>query len=386
MLNQKAASGVTDGPAMTRGKTLLLSLFTSVVSLVLFLGVAEIVLRFLPVSSALQGRAVNSGQPIFHFRPNRNFVNSHGWTMRSVTHHRINNAGFVNDQDYHRDDPLPLIAVVGDSYVEARMVPYAETAQGRLARSLAGKMRVYSFAASGAPLSQYQIWAGHAVREYGARAIVINVVGNDFDESHTSYKLGPGFWLYSPDGDGTLRLRFNDYDPGWVITILRESALARYLILNLKFYETISRVRALSEMIFGAPAQAETRYAGNTDASVDAVRVADSLKVVDAFFRDLPNVVGLEPQDILFTLDGFRYSEAAREGRGTYFDLMRRAFLEKARSLGYEAIDLEPLFATRNARTGERFEFEDDGHWNGNGHDVAAEAIASSKLMARLRQ
>ncbi len=31
-------------------------------------------------------------------------------------------------------------------------------------------------------------------------------------------------------------------------------------------------------------------------------------------------------------------------------------------------------------------EFEDDGHWNGNGHDVAAEAIASSKLMARLRQ
>jgi hypothetical protein len=128
MLDQKAASGVADGPAMTRGKTLLLSLFTSVVSLVLFLGVAEIVLRFLPVSSALQGRAVNSGQPIFHFRPNRNFVNSHGWTMRSVTHHRINNAGFVNDQDYRRDDPLPLVAVVGDSYIEARMVPYAETA------------------------------------------------------------------------------------------------------------------------------------------------------------------------------------------------------------------------------------------------------------------
>jgi len=145
-------------------------------------------------------------------------------------------------------------------------------------------------------------------------------------------------------------------------------------------------VRALGELVFGTPAQAETRYAGNTDASADAVRVADSLKVVDAFFRDLPGVVGLEPQDILFTLDGFRYSEATREGRGTYFDLMRRAFLEKARSLGYEAIDLEPLFATRNAWTGERFEFEDDGHWNGNGHNVAAEAIASSNLMARQRQ
>jgi len=145
-------------------------------------------------------------------------------------------------------------------------------------------------------------------------------------------------------------------------------------------------LRALREPIFGTPAQAEPRYAGNTDASVDPVRVADSLKVIDAIFRDLPSVVGLEPRDILFTVDGFRYSEAAREGRGTYFDLMRRAFLEKARSLGYEAIDLEPLFATRNARTGERFEFEDDGHWNGNGHNVAAEAIASSNLMARQRQ
>ena len=64
------------------------------------------------------------------------------------------------------------------------MVPYAETLYGRLARTLRGRLRVYSFGASGAPLSQYLIWAGHAVREYGARAVVINVVGNDFDESY----------------------------------------------------------------------------------------------------------------------------------------------------------------------------------------------------------
>src|SRR5256885_15710786 len=109
MLDQTAASGVREGPAMTRGKMLLLSVLPSVVSIVLFLGIAEIVLRFLPVSSALQSQAVNSGQPIFHFTPNRDFANSHGWKMHSVTHHRINNAGFVNDQDYHRDDPLPLV-------------------------------------------------------------------------------------------------------------------------------------------------------------------------------------------------------------------------------------------------------------------------------------
>ena len=72
------------------------------------------------------------------------------------------------------------------------MVPYEETLYGRLASTLEGRFRVYSFGASGAPLSQYLIWAGHAVREYGARAVVINVVGNDFDESHVAYNTGPG--------------------------------------------------------------------------------------------------------------------------------------------------------------------------------------------------
>ena len=66
------------------------------------------------------------------------------------------------------------------------MVPYAQTLYGRLAEKLAGRFRVYSFGALGASLSQYLIWAGHAVREYGARAVVINLVGNDFDESYVS--------------------------------------------------------------------------------------------------------------------------------------------------------------------------------------------------------
>ena len=119
----------------------------------------------------------------------------------------------VNDQDYVREGP-PLIAVIGDSFIEAQMVPYAETLQGRLAAALAGKFRVYSIAASGAPLSQYLVFAGHAVRDYGAGAAVINVVGNDFDESLAAYKLGPGFWLYAPDASGTLRLRLTEHEPG----------------------------------------------------------------------------------------------------------------------------------------------------------------------------
>lgn len=66
------------------------------------------------------------------------------------------------------------------------MVPYEQTLHARLAAAAQDKFRVYSFAASGAPLSQYLIYARHAIDEWGAEALVINVVGNDFDESHTN--------------------------------------------------------------------------------------------------------------------------------------------------------------------------------------------------------
>ena len=86
------------------------------------------------------------------------------------------------------------------------MVAYPQTLQGRLAAALNAELRVYSFAGSGAPLEPVFVWAGYAVKEYGARAVVINVVGNDFDESLSAYRLGPGFWQYAPDPNGALQL------------------------------------------------------------------------------------------------------------------------------------------------------------------------------------
>jgi hypothetical protein len=370
---------------MSRRKDLFLSLLLSLVSLAVCLLAAEVVLRFLPVATGLASMPVNAANPVLRFQPNRPFVNSLGWDFHTVVRGRVNNAGFVNDQDYVRDGP-PLIAVIGDSFIEAQMVPYAETLQGRLAAALAGKFRVYSFAASGAPLSQYLVYAGYAVREYGAQAVVINVVGNDYDESLAAYKFGPGYWLYAPDASGALRLRLSDHQPGTMTSIARHSALVRYVFINLRLLEVAGWLRETGAALFATPAKAAPRYAGNTDASVDPKRVKDSLDALDAFFRDVPERVGLPPDRVLFTLDGFRSADAAQAGAGTYFDLMRGAFMQKAAAHGYEVIDLDTRFIPRNTRTGERFEFADDAHWNGVGHGVAAEAVLESKLLARLKQ
>jgi hypothetical protein len=83
----------------------------------------------------------------------------------------------------------------------------------------------------------------------------------------------------------------------------------------------------------------------------------------------------------VFTLDGFRYPEAAKRGTGSFFDVMRRYFLQAAAANGLEAIDLDPAFFKVHAANGERFEYPNDAHWNPNGHRIAAAALKASKVL-----
>jgi hypothetical protein len=141
-------------------------------------------------------------------------------------------------------------------------------------------------------------------------------------------------------------------------------------------------VRALGEVLFGTPAQAETRYAGSTEASVEAVRLADSLKVIDAFFRDLPETVGLGPQDVQFTLDGFRYRRPPARGAGA---IAVRSSKRRAHSATRPPTS-SPCSPPAMPGLANVSNLKTNYHWSSNGHRVAFEAIASSRLMARLRQ
>ncbi len=286
---------------------------------------------------------------------------------------RVNNAGFINDQDYVNVEDEPLLAVIGDSYIQAQMVPYSQTLQGRLATTSVRKFRVYSFAASGAPLSQYLVYARYAVDEWGADALVINVVGNDFDESHILYKSLPGFWYYHSDTDRSLTLKLTPLERGGFTSMLQRSALARYIFINL----------GLNSLGYGRLASAAAgQYAGNTSTSTDAVRMQISLRVIETFLDDLQQIPGLAPDKVLFTLDGFRYPEAANAGKGTYFEEVRNAFIARARAGGFEVSDLDPLFFSTHESTFEHFEFPMDGHWNSNGHRIAYAAVMNSRLLS----
>ncbi len=375
-MSEKAAVSSTSRP-------ILMAVLSVLFGLALPLVVLEVLFWMLPVNGGLMAQAVNENDPVFHFAPNRTVIWSKGWDFSIVNTVKVNNAGYVNDQDYSKSEESPLLAVVGDSYIEAAMVPYAETVHGRLAGQLAPDKRVYSFAASGAPLSQYVIWAREARERYGADKLAIVVISNDFDESLADYKQGPGFHHYVRTASGDLSLRRFDYAPNPIRQFLRLSALARYMFFNVQVRERLGALLA-ADISVASTAHAAEDYVGNTSAKAGKKRMRDSREAVDAFLRDIVQVAGWKKENVVFLVDGIRYPEKSKSKRvaQSYFVRMRTHFLNAARAAGFEAIDLDPAFFAHYEKTKERFEFPSDAHWNGKGHAIAAQALASSATLS----
>ena len=257
---------------------------------------------------------------------------------------KINNFGFVSDFDYDPEAEGPLLAVIGDSYVEAFMVPFRETCHGRLATRLGGTVRVYSFGASGAPLSQYLGYAEYARDTFRPKGLAIVVVGNDYDESLRKYEPKGGMYQFVERPDGQLLLERSDVEIGLRYRLVRTSALARYVMVNLGI--TRGRVQRL---LAGENGRERARQE-----ELERTRVADSERAVDAFLDLLPGAAGLEPGGILFIVDGIRprlYGDDGLEwAKLGYVDRMRRYFMANARRMGYEIIDLEPTLECPGTR------------------------------------
>jgi hypothetical protein len=288
----------------------------------------------------------------------------------------VNNYGYVNDQDY---DPLatsPLLAVIGDSYVEAAQVPYRQTLQGRLAERVGARGRVYSFASSGSPLSQYLAYARFAKDRFRPDALAIVVVGNDFDESLLEYSPAPGFHYFARSPSGSFSLALMPFEPPLLHRMFRKSALIRYVHGN-GFIDAV-RLR-LSTSRDG------TAFVGNVATDASAQRLRASREAVDYFLAALPGESGVAPARVVLLVDGERpqlYDAHQLETvQGSYFSQMRRYLIERALASGYRIADMQTRFIARHQREGVRFEWPIDAHWNAAGHGEAAQAVADSGLL-----
>ena len=303
---------------------------------------------------------------IYHAAPDQEIMISRGWNLSNHRKIKINNKGFRNDQNYIERNSDPLIAVVGDSYVEANQVDYANSFYGLLAREYQGQAAVYSFGFSGAALSQYLVWARHAVLEYGASYLVMPIISNDFDQSIGDYQRNEGFHQYEKCLDNDYCLELTHYSVGSFRRAIYSSALLRFLFMNVEVTTIPQKLQQRS---------AVKQYVNNAPAQVDPAHLADAELAVRLFFRDFPKYVSLPTSKVVFFVDGRRYTTSKVDYENSYFGKMRRYFIDQAAQNGYGVIDGLPVFDSHFERSGLLFESPTDAHWNELGHQVVAKEL-----------
>jgi hypothetical protein len=352
--------------ALVNGLTLVASIAATVL-------VLEIVLRFLPVAWSPPVVPPTAENPIQRYAASTPFTWSLGWDFNTVIRGRTNAQGFAADYDYDAAAKTPLVAVAGDSYVEALRVPFRETLTGRLQAMLGNSGRAYAFAQSGVPLSQYVAYARHACAVYQPERLVVVIVGNDFDESVYPHRRRDGIYHLYPRPDGSFDYRLTPLpEPGLVERVLRHSALALYLARNVGVSNVVDWFRP-------SAARAQAGYVGHTAAAADPARLDEGQRVIAWFVDALPQAACLAPQDIVLVVDAARpqlYEPADRAAaQASYFGKMRTRLISEAKARGFNVIDMEPVFVRAYAADRKRFEYPNDGHWNAHGHAVAAAAV-----------
>ena len=375
----------------------LLRLSSALIGVTVLLAALELTFWILPVREATPRLPPSGSDRITRFRPDEQRRYSAGWDFFLVNEMRTNNAGWVSDIDYVRTADTPLVAMVGDSYVQGDHVAWRDTCHGRLARRLNGAFRVYSFGINGAPLSQYLAYAQHARDSYRPVALVIPIIENDFDQSlrwMTRSSRHALFFLFEEQADGELAL----VAPGPpVVTsplqglrqwVNRNSRLVRYRSYHVG--ETLRRIydenRRDDPNAAGTPGDP---FRETDPAEAHAGRVLASRRAVDAFLRMLPERSGLPPQQVVFVVDGirpYRYTEDwEQRWDGSYHDVMRRYFMNEARADGYEVIDMHPVFVEHYGARRQPFNWLRDLHWNTLGHRLCAAQVAKSPALHRLQ-
>ena len=360
-------------------KSFLAGLLEICVGLALLILAHEVVLRFLPVARSPAVRPPTAADPIQRYAPHQSFTWSLGWNFYVVVHGRINAQGFVANYDYRAPDTKPIIAVIGDSMVEALMVPYAETLTGRLQATIGDKAEAIAIAQSGSPLSQYVAYAAHACAAYRPQRLVVAVVGNDFDESVYANRVRDGIHHLYPRGDGEFELKLTPPAPiGLAERVARQSALMLYLVRNVGIHNVIANMMAGIGMS-RAQAQTTAAHVGGARATTLPARIAEGEKVIAWFLDALPRAACLAPSQIVLAVDAIRpqlYDEAQlAAARSTYFGLMRAEILSKAAAKGFVVLDLEAPFRADFKTSRQPFEFPTDGHWNSHAHSVVATEV-----------
>lgn len=306
----------------------------------------ELTLSLFPVTEVSRTKPLTEKSTPFEVsaEANSEFTFSRGRDFRNSRIRHTNSLGFFSDFDYQIGEKD--IIVIGDSYVEAAAVDFEKTFHQILSKAL--REKIYNFGISGAPLSQYEAYLSEACQKFLPKKVIIPIIANDFSESLYEHRRGAGFFHYHENGI----LKPTPRKISLLRRALSRSSLIRYWYFHLGGAQILSSTHNGTEKM---------------------KREKAIHKIAATYFLDNIKNYCVDAKNIIFLVD------ANRSQDGIYGDNKRlehmSGFISKSQRLGYTVIDLTPSMKREFLKTGLRYEFPYDGHWNSQGHKFVAKQI-----------
>ncbi|WP_180126247.1 hypothetical protein [Rhodoferax sp. BLA1] len=296
----------------------------------------ELLCRVLPVSTSTD-TGYYTDPVILTYPPRHQWVAATGWDLRNAQHLTANNLGYAAHRDFVRD--ARAVALIGDSFVEASMLP-APDRPGKQLEHWLGSRPVYAMGSPGTSLLDYAERIRYAHEKLGVRDFVILMERGDVAQSlcGSGHVNGPCL-----DPITLAPLMKTLLPAGMVKRLLRHSALAQYLVSQLRV--TPAGLGALFK-----PASPPQPVA----AKASVITTSEELRIVDRvtqvfFARIKPHVQGR----LIIVLDSDRsvlYSGKSISDEG------RERFMQLANEAGATVIDTQPIFAAHVANSALKLE------------------------------
>ena len=339
---------------------------------VMLIMMLELFFRFIiPAAKSPLGH-FDTVNAVFRYFPGQIGVYTFGRLSEYRTRWRINNYGWNSPIDYQAAKSRPRIAVIGDSFVEALHVDLGKSYPYLLKQKFGEKYDIYTFGFAGAPLSEYLNISRYVNRYFDPDIIIFNVEYNDFDESILKYNkyYWKVFLTLSVEGS---KVTENQPQPDksyaefvfWKRFLRSHSALARYLIFNLK-----------SRMLYRGLVDKDFRgfYKKNIEFDIPP---AQQKKEIVLATRYLVERIKSENTGkiVIFVMDAPREKIYSQDLRGKQplwlHDLMR----DICRENHLYFLDLTEAFENDYAQSGLKFNTDLDEHLNEHGHEVVATEV-----------
>lgn len=283
----------------------------------------EGLLQLLPTATGFE--RANEDFPIRRWNPNSTYIYSNGWNFRNPQSGRVNNYGFVNVKDYTPDGADVL--VLGDSYIEAQQVPQDMTLHAVIEKE--ASLSTYAIGTNDSQFADYINYMQYGLDEFKPDWLVVKLFESDLSNSDKNH-LPQGAYFSIEDGQVSLHVNPPNKSQGKLRNTLKQSALLRYLFLNLRLPGKIKQVMSIFKPSEKEAANDNHNYQkfldffhkqlGKQQFDIDRVIFITDSKDVELLLKknSLKYVNATTIIDRLWTKTGFRGNDSPYDGHWNF--------------------------------------------------------------------